>query len=159
VNDANWRDGLAGGYGAEDVAGTLAEIAADWPAHVSRFAPRMFAPDVCEARPELVAWAADEMSKADPVAMAGFWRSMTAQDFRAALARIAQPMLVIHGGDSQVYPDGATAFVAQAAPHGERLVIPGAGHVPHLEAPEAFFQHVEAFVRGERRAELRGAQP
>ena len=84
---------------------------------------------------------------------------MTAQDFRAALARIAQPMLVIHGGDSQVYPDGATAFVAEAAPRGERIVIPGAGHVPHLEAPEAFFQHVEAFVRGERRAELRGAQP
>ncbi len=159
VNDANWRDGLAGGYGAEDVAGTLAEIGADWPAYVSRFAPRMFAPGVCAARPELVAWAAREMSRADPAAMASFWRSMAGQDFRAALARIVQPVLVIHGGDGQVYPDGATAYVAQAAPHAERVVIAGAGHVPHLEAPAAFFQHVEAFVRSQRRAELRGAHP
>jgi pimeloyl-[acyl-carrier protein] methyl ester esterase len=155
VNDAAWGNGLAGGYGAADVAVTLSEIGADWPAYVSRFAPRMFAPGFRDARPELVAWAAGEMSKADPVAMASFWRSMADQDFRAALARIAQPTLVIHGGDSQVYPDGATAFVAQAAPNAARVVIPGAGHVPHLEAPDAFFTHVEAFVRGERRSELR----
>ena len=111
---------------------------------------------VREARPDLVAWAAGEMSKADPATMASFWRSMADQDFRAALARIAQPMLVIHGGDSQVYPDGATAFVARAAPNAQRVVIPGAGHVPHLEAPDAFFNHVEAFVRAQRRSELRG---
>ena len=156
VNDAGWRNGLAGGYTEADVAGTLTEIAADWHAHVSRFAPRMFAPGVCEARPDLVAWAAGEMSKADPATMASFWRSMTDQDFRAALARIAQPMLVIHGGESQVYPDGATAFVARAAPNAQRVVIPGAGHVPHLEAPDAFFHHVEAFVRAHQRSELRG---
>lgn len=156
VNDEGWRDGLAGGYAEADIAATLAEIGDDWPAHVARFAPRMFAPPVCEARPDLVAWAADEMSKADPAAMASFWRSMAGQDFRAALARIAQPMLVIHGGESQVYPEGATAFVARAAPNAERVVIPGAGHVPHLEAPDAFFHHVEAFVRVQRRSELRG---
>lgn len=156
VNDAGWRDGLAGGYAAEDIPATLAEIGADWPAYVVRFAPRMFAPAVCAARPDLVAWAAGEMSKADPATMASFWRSMTGQDFRAALARIAQPMLVIHGGDSQVYPDAATAFVARAAPNAQRIVIPGAGHVPHLEAPDAFFHHVEAFVRTQRRSELRG---
>jgi len=88
--------------------------------------------------------------------MASYWASMAGQDFRGAVARITQPMLVIHGSESQVYPDGATAFIAQTAPNAERVVIPGAGHVPHLEAPDLFFNHVEAFVRKTRRPELSG---
>jgi pimeloyl-[acyl-carrier protein] methyl ester esterase len=161
INDAAWRCGLAGEYGADDVAGTLSEIKADWPAYVARFAPRMFAPAVRAARPELVEWATAEMSKADPDAMASYWASMAAQDFRGALSRIAQPMLVIHGQDSQVYPDGATEFVAHTAPRGERAVIAGAGHVPHLEAADVFFNQIEAFVRSLRRPETRsgGAVP
>jgi pimeloyl-[acyl-carrier protein] methyl ester esterase len=162
VNDATWAHGISSGYGADDVAGTMSEIEADWPAYVSRFAPRMFATSMREARPELGGWAAGEMAKADAHAMASYWQSMAQQDFRAALARITTPMLVIHGGDSQVYPDGATAFVAQTAPNAKRVVIPGVGHVPHLEAPDDFLNHVEAFVRETRRPELRsggGAVP
>lgn len=161
VNDANWEHGIASGYSVADVPTTVNEIGADWPAYVSRFAPHLFAPSVREACPALEGWAAGEMAKADAGAMASFWASMTQQDFRGALARIATPMLVIHGGDSQVYPDGATAFVASAAPNAKRIVIPGVGHVPHLEAPDDFLNHVEAFVRETRRPELRsgGAVP
>ncbi len=155
TNDPAWPHGLSGGYSAADVATTLNEIAADWPAYVTRFAPRMFAPAMRETRPELIDWAIAEMSKAEGDAMAFYWRSMASQDFRAALARVNQRMLVIRGGESQVYPDGATAHIARAAPNAERVVIPGAGHVPHLEAPDQFFTHVEAFVRGERRSEMR----
>jgi pimeloyl-[acyl-carrier protein] methyl ester esterase len=155
INDASWRFGLASDYGAVDVGGTLAEIKADWPAYVTRFAPRMFAPGAATASSDLVAWTVSEMSKCDPENMAPFWSSMTEQDFRGALARIAQPMLVIHGRESQVYPDGSTEFVAHAAPHARRIVIPGAGHVPHLEAPDQFFNHVEAFVRTTRQADMR----
>lgn len=151
VNDESWSGGLAGDYGAADIATTLTEINADWPAYVSRFAPRMFAPGVA---PALMTWASAEMSKCNPEAMAPFWASMAAQDFRAAIARISAPTLVIHGADSQVYPDEATAFVARTAPHGDGAVIPGAGHVPHLEAPDQFLNLVEAFVRKTRQPEL-----
>jgi pimeloyl-[acyl-carrier protein] methyl ester esterase len=161
VNDATWEHGISSGYSTADVAATVSEIETDWTAHVSRFAPRLFAASMRETCPELEAWAAGEMAKADAHAMASFWRSMASQDFRPALARIAVPMLVIHGGDSQVYDDGATAFVAHTAPNAKRVVIPGAGHVPHLEAPDDFLNHIEAFVRETRRPELRsgGATP
>ncbi len=161
VNDATWEHGIASGYGAADVPGTVSEIEADWPAYVSRFAPRMFAAPMREACPELEAWAAGEMAKADAPAMSAFWASMASQDFRAAIARIAVPMLVIHGGESQVYDDGATAFVAHTAPNAKRVVIERAGHVPHLEAPDDFLNHIEAFVRETRRPELKsgGATP
>lgn len=154
TNDDAWRAGLSGGYGEADVAATLTEIRAGWPAYVARFAPRMFAPSVRDARPDLVNWAANEMSGADGAAMASYWASMASQDFRGALASITAPMLVIHGADSPVYSDAATAFVADAAPKGQRIVLSGAGHVPHLETPDAFFETVETFARAVRRADL-----
>jgi pimeloyl-ACP methyl ester carboxylesterase len=161
TNDDAWLHGLSGGYSAADVEATLAEINADWPAYVARFAPRMFAPGARETCPELVDWATAEMSKADSAAMAAYWTSMARQDFRGALARVSQRMLVIRGADSQVYPDGATAHIAHTAPNAERIVIQGAGHVPHLEAPDQFFTNVEAFVRPARRSEIKsgGAVP
>lgn len=161
INDESWAHGIASGYTVDNIAGTVTEIRSDWRTYVNRFAPRLFAPSVREACPELEAWAAGEMAKADAEAMASFWISMAAQDFRTALTRIATPMLVIHGGESQIYDDGATAFVAQTAPNAKRVVIPGAGHVPHLEAPDSFFKEIEAFVRDTRRPDLRsgGAVP
>lgn len=161
INDETWTHGISSGYDAGDIANTVSEIEADWPTYVSRFAPRMFAASMREACPELEAWAAGQMAQADGRAMASFWQSMAAQDFRAALARIATPMLVIHGGDSQVYDDGATQFIARTAPNAKGVIIKGAGHVPHLEAPDDFLNHIEAFVRETRRPELRsgGATP
>ena len=158
VNDATWNGGISGGYSTDDVAGTLSEIGAGWPAYVARFAPRMFAP---AGDSDLIAWTAAEMARAEPQAMASYWASMARQDFRAALAHIATPMLVIAGADSQVYPGSATAFVAHTAPHAERVIISGAGHVPHLEAQGAFIEHVEAFARAARQPESmrRGANP
>lgn len=156
TNDATWDVGLTGGYGEADIPGSLSEMQADWPAYVTRFAPRMFAPAARAEKPNLIEWARVEMSKADPAAMARFWDSMARQDFRARLSAITAPMLVLHGAESQIYPDGATAFVAQAAPNGAHVIIPGAGHVPHLEAPDVFFQQIEAFARTTRRPEKSG---
>ncbi|MEQ1707721.1 MAG: alpha/beta hydrolase [Terricaulis sp.] len=155
VNDAAWSGGLAGGYQQSDVAATLADARTDWPAHVARFAPKMFAPSVRREKPDLVAWATREMSAANSEAMACFWASMASQDFRTALKAIKAPMLVVHGAASLIYSERATQFVASAAPNCEHVVISGAGHVPHLEAPDAFFHHVEAFVRTTRRPELK----
>jgi pimeloyl-ACP methyl ester carboxylesterase len=152
VSSEDWPHGLAGGYGASDVGETLAEIGGDWPAYVARFAPRMFAPETCAAAPALVAWSASEMTRADPAAMASLWASMAGQDFRAALADIVAPVLAVRGAQSQIYPAAATEFVAEAAREGAHVVIPGAGHVPHLEASDAFFNHIAEFARAHRPA-------
>jgi pimeloyl-ACP methyl ester carboxylesterase len=161
VNDETWAHGISTGYSAANVADTVSEIEADWPAYVARFAPRLFSASARDAAPELVAWAAEQMAKANPQAMSSFWTSMARQDFRPTLPSIATPTLVIHGAESEVYDDGATAFVAEAAPNARRVVISGAGHIPHLEAPNHFLNHIEAFVRDLREPNLKsgGAVP
>lgn len=161
TNDSEWRFGLAGGYGAADIDATLHEIEADWPAYVARFAPRMVAAGARDAHAELIAWAQAEMSRAEPGAMAAYWRSMAGQDFRAALGKIKTPMRALYGAASQVYPEGASAFIERAAPAATRVAVNGAGHVPHLEAPDVFLNEIEAFVRITRRPDLQsgGATP
>lgn len=64
---------------------------------------------------------------------------------RGFLARIQAPTLVIDGGDSPLAPDDALARVA-AIPTSRRVVLPGAGHLVHHDAPEALADLVRAHL-------------
>ncbi|WNV86407.1 alpha/beta hydrolase [Umezawaea sp. Da 62-37] len=65
------------------------------------------------------------------------------------LARVDTPTLVVWGEDDRVVsPDFGRAFAA-AFPDARFELIPGAGHVPTREAPEAVFAAVDAFLTAE----------
>ncbi len=147
VNDESWALGLCD-YGARDVQATLAEIESDWGAYVARFAPRMFSARTRLADPKLVEWAQAEIMRADPAVMGRLWASMAEQDFRAALGDLHIPVLAVRGAESGFYPQETSEFVARAAgARGMAVSAPHAGHAPHLEQPDEFFNQVAAFVR------------
>lgn len=62
-----------------------------------------------------------------------------------ALPRLASPLLAVAGSLDRRYVEIAGAM-ATAAPRGEEVVIPDAGHAPHLERPEAFVEAVRRFL-------------
>ena len=67
-------------------------------------------------------------------------------DSTPTLAAIACPTLVVTGEEDQLIPPAEAERMA-AAIKGARLVrIPGAGHLPNVEAPEAFTKALEEFV-------------
>lgn len=66
-------------------------------------------------------------------------------DWRAALARVRAPTLVLHG-ERDLQPLAATRAFAAALPDAELRVIPGAGHFAHAEQAEAFASEVRAFL-------------
>lgn len=68
-------------------------------------------------------------------------------DFRPLLARIQVPTLVVEGADTTVLLDATREWVA-TLPNGRLLLVPGAGHMPFVEQPEAFFGPVIEFLRG-----------
>ena len=71
---------------------------------------------------------------------------------RASLSHIRQPVLFLVGGDSLTNRDGSEPL-ARILPRAQRVVIPGAGHDPWLEQPEAFFDAALTFLRsGSKRA-------
>ncbi|HVQ07937.1 MAG TPA: alpha/beta fold hydrolase [Allosphingosinicella sp.] len=78
---------------------------------------------------------------------AAIWRSLGDFDLRPAVERVAAPVLVIHGA-ADVIPLAASRDWAAHYPAGRLLVLERAGHLVHLERPDAFFPAVQAFLAG-----------
>jgi proline iminopeptidase len=75
------------------------------------------------------------------------WRSLGDFDLRPGAERVTAPVLVIHGA-ADVIPLAASRDWAAHYPDGRLLVIERAGHIVHVERPDAFFPAVEAFLAG-----------
>lgn len=71
-----------------------------------------------------------------------------AWDWRPRLADLHVPTLVVHGLEDLVLLETSREWAA-VLPDARLLTITGAGHYPHLEAPEMFFPAVDSFLGGE----------
>ena len=69
-------------------------------------------------------------------------------DWRGMTAELSMPTLVVHGADDPLLLDSARELTA-GLPNARLVVVPGAGHYPHAEQPEAFFPPVEEFLDAE----------
>lgn len=64
------------------------------------------------------------------------------------LGRLGQPALVIAGQEDGFTPLAVSRLLASALPHAALVIVPGTSHTAPLEAPEAFEQHIFAFLAG-----------
>ena len=72
------------------------------------------------------------------------WESLGDFDIRPALARLDLPAFVLHGDDDPIPVSTAEATAeALGAPI---TVIPDCGHVPYVEAPDAFVAALDPFL-------------
>jgi 3-oxoadipate enol-lactonase len=62
------------------------------------------------------------------------------------LDKIARPTLVLVGELDQGTPPSDARFMAERIPKAQLTVLPDAGHLSNLEAPEAFNQAVLSFL-------------
>ncbi|HMN20849.1 MAG TPA: alpha/beta fold hydrolase [Ottowia sp.] len=106
--------------------------------------PRMVGP---AALPEGVRLAAFCQGQA----RAATWRRALAamRDFdrRAALAHLAVPTLLVAGAQDRLTPPPLLRDMAAAIAGSHYLELPGVGHLPHLEAPDAFDAALLDFLR------------
>lgn len=97
-------------------------------------------------RPDVCDWPNEWPSRNGPYARAvmgsfGDW------DWRPDIARLAMPLLVIHG-DRDTFPlDGSREWVAGKA-DARLLVLPGAGHWLQYERPKELLAAIDAFLDG-----------
>jgi pimeloyl-ACP methyl ester carboxylesterase len=73
-------------------------------------------------------------------------RCLTTFDRRADLARVAVPTLLIAGGKDQAAPLKTMQRMAEAIPGARLHVVPGAGHLIHLERPAEFRAALDPFL-------------
>jgi pimeloyl-ACP methyl ester carboxylesterase len=68
------------------------------------------------------------------------------RDFWPFVERVHCPMLAIEAGHSAMPPGQMAELAGRAAGEVRHLVVPGAGHVVHRDAPEVYRGAVEAFL-------------
>jgi pimeloyl-ACP methyl ester carboxylesterase len=73
--------------------------------------------------------------------------AMLGMDLQDALDDIAVPTLVIVGEHDRLTPVSSARTLAERAPHGQLVVVEGAGHAAPIERPDAWNGAVEAFLR------------
>jgi 3-oxoadipate enol-lactonase len=107
------------------------------------FTPKLLRPS---PDPAVAARVREIIAGGTPEGVAAAQRGMAQRpDSVPTLSRIAVPALVVVGAEDQLTPP-ADARSMQAGIRGARLtVIPGAGHLPVLEAPAAFAQALSSF--------------
>lgn len=91
----------------------------------------------------------DQMMRAQsPAATAAASRGMALRtDGRDILSRFGGPCLVVVGEHDAITPVEKAKAMAALMPQARLEVIPGAGHLPNLERPDAFHQAVGAFLQ------------
>jgi pimeloyl-ACP methyl ester carboxylesterase len=83
----------------------------------------------------------------DPAVMYGDFYACDQFDRRADVARIETPALVLCGSTDVMTPPKFSESLAQSLPHARLTLIPNAGHMVALEAPEAVTAAVVDFLR------------
>ncbi|MCZ4516882.1 alpha/beta hydrolase [Rhodococcus ruber] len=73
---------------------------------------------------------------------------MCSPDLSERLGAVAQPTLIVWGADDPVLPPAYGQRMATDLADATCLVVPGAGHLPHLEAPEQTLTAIRGFLDG-----------
>jgi proline iminopeptidase len=72
------------------------------------------------------------------------WDSLGDFDTRPSLATLSVPAIVVHGDDDPI--PLVTAQATADALHAPLVVLPSCGHVPYVEAPDAFVAALDPFL-------------
>ncbi len=124
---------------------TIAEIRAGGPEALWRgLEDRVLAPGASREVRDRTRELALGREPDDLVAMAEAIRDRP--DSTDTAAEISAPALVVAGEEDAIVPLADAAALATALPRGRLRAIPGAGHLPPLERPEAFGAVVSAFL-------------
>jgi 3-oxoadipate enol-lactonase len=109
--------------------------------------PKLLGPTTRKTRPEVTTTVREMIESAGTGAIAGAVQAMlTRPDSTPDLARFSCPVLVIVGQEDSITPVADAEAMSRAVARGRVVVLPAAGHLSNLEAPEAFSRALEDFL-------------
>jgi pimeloyl-ACP methyl ester carboxylesterase len=114
---------------------------------VEEFAANLVGPTTKAQRPGVAAALRQIIGVPEPAGLTAALAAMANRpDSRPALPSITAPALVIVGEEDTLTPPSASEAMARAIPNARLSVIPAAGHLANLEAPETFNRMVREFL-------------
>lgn len=116
--------------------GSVATIAAN----------RVFHAAYLEAHPEAIEQRRRVLMGVLPEAFIAACRSLTSGDLTPRLGEIRNPTLVLCGELDAATPPALCRLIGERIPGARFVELPGCGHCPPLEQPDAFVAAIEQFV-------------
>jgi 3-oxoadipate enol-lactonase len=107
---------------------------------------RMFPDSFIAANPEVVAEREAAFRRIDPEVFAAACRMLAALDLDPELARIRNPTLLVVGAEDQATPPALGRALAERLADATMTDLPGLGHCPHIQDPDAFVARVAPFL-------------
>ena len=115
--------------------------------HTAEMLPRLFGP-AASRDPALTVPIATAMLRTSPAGAAAALRGRAKRpDYERLLRDLRPPSLVVAGDRDAYSTKEVTDQLVAALPDPEVLILPGVGHFPNLEAPDAFDEAVRRFAR------------
>jgi sigma-B regulation protein RsbQ len=135
--------GYVGGFEQEHIDALYASMSACFVSWASGFGKAaMGHPD----RPELAQEFIRSLCHMRPDIARSIARIIFQSDHREELAHVRPPTLILQAGEDFAVPDSVAHYMAQAIPRATLVPIAARGHLPHLSAPLAVTQALNAFI-------------
>jgi pimeloyl-ACP methyl ester carboxylesterase len=150
VTDDTWRLGLFGGCSAAMLASVIAgarrDLADTLLKELGAFGGAWLTRQLGADAP-LGKMLRRRLGRIDVRQLLDLAESMAQADFRASLARLDAPLLVVLGGRSPHYAGlPLDAWYRETVKHAQVTVYPAAGHSPHVSEPVRFVRELEGFI-------------
>ena len=107
---------------------------------------RMFPEPFIAANPAVVAGRQAAFRRIDPAVFAAACRALAALDLSDDLSNIQNPSLLVVGAKDEATPPGLGRALAERLAHARLIEMPGLGHCPHIQDPDAFVAAIAPFL-------------
>ena len=132
-----------GGFSEADIGELLDALDSNYLGWSRAMAPViMGTPD----RPDLTEDLTASFCRTDPDMAQRFARATFLADNRADLTKVEVPTLVIQTAQDAIAPVAVGEYVRDALPDSTFVLLDTTGHCPHLSAPDATAEAIEAFI-------------
>jgi 3-oxoadipate enol-lactonase len=107
---------------------------------------RMFPEPFIAAQRDIVAGRQAVFRRIDPGVFVASCRTLAALDLEGELARVRNPTLIVVGAEDQATPPALGRALAERLADARLIELPGLGHCPHIQDPDAFVAAIAPFL-------------
>jgi sigma-B regulation protein RsbQ len=139
INDGDY----VGGFERKDIEGLLEALESNYLGWSSTMAPAIMG---APGQPDLAVELTNSFCRTDPEIAKQFARVTFMSDNRADLHRLTTPTLILQCTDDLIAPRSVGDYLHRTFPNSKLAIIDNVGHCPHLSAPGASTDAMNAFL-------------